>query len=73
MEQNNHLNFKMKVAEWRGYVKRALEDLNNEMQSIQKKLDKVDNNVNGLYMKVAALGGTVAIITSLIFWAIFKR
>lgn len=65
--------YDMKLAEWRGYVVRALEDSNTELKEIKEnqknieaKIDKVNNRLTGVQIKVSALGATVAIIVSLI-------
>lgn len=77
-------DFKMKIAEWRGYVLRALEDIDKELveqsntlstfkeevngrfDKVDAKIEQVDDKVNDLFIKVAALGGTAGVITGLI-------
>jgi len=70
-------DFKMKTAEWRGYVKRALEDIGEaqkEMkeefkqgqQEIKYRLEKLENRMTGVQVKVGAIGGTVALVVTIV-------
>lgn len=76
MPENNN-DFKGTVREWRGYTVRALEDIDNELKDIKnnnredferinRKIDKMNNRITNMQMKVAAIGGTVGIISALI-------
>jgi len=66
-EHNN--DFRMKMTEWRGYVIRALEDLDQEMKEVKKsqialgkKIDKINSKLTGLLIKTAAMSGTIGAI-----------
>jgi predicted nucleic acid-binding Zn-ribbon protein len=66
-------DYDMKLSEWRGYVVRALEDLNKEMidikdnqKCIEDKIDKLDGRLTNLQIKVAGIAATVTIIVSLV-------
>jgi predicted nucleic acid-binding Zn-ribbon protein len=66
-------DYDMKLSEWRGYVVRALEDLNKEMvdiksnqKCIEDKIDKLDSRLTNLQIKVGGIAATVTIIVSII-------
>jgi len=73
MSPNTFDDYDMKLSEWRGYVVRALEDLNKEMidiksnqKCIEDKIDKLDTRLTNLQIKVAGISATVTIIVSLV-------
>ena len=83
MSENNNLNFKMRVADWQGYVRKSLESIEKRLENyetnmttgfekINKKLDKANSRVNRLYVKVGTLGGSVALVVSLLMWLLTK-
>lgn len=72
LEKMDYTDWDIKLSEWRGYVLRALEDSNKELKDIKEsielcesKIDKVNNRLTGVQIKVGALGATVAIIVSI--------
>lgn len=52
---------KMSAAEWRGYVSAKLE-----------RIPILENKVDGLMWKVAGIGATVALVTTLVVNLVFK-
>jgi len=73
MSPETYDDYDMKLSEWRGYVVRALEDLNKEMadikdnqKCIEDKIDKLDGRLTNLQIKVAGISAIVTIIVSLV-------
>jgi len=80
MIDNNNNNFKMKAMEWRGYTVRALEELDENDKRIEKKVDKisdeikvyckkvedVDRRINNLYFKVVSVGSIAGALVSVV-------
>ena len=69
--------YDLKLSEWRGYVVRALEDINKELQEIKcdqkfidEKIDGVNSKLTGMQLKVAAIGGTTGLIVSLLLFVL---
>jgi len=65
--------WRLKQMEWRGYTVKALEDMNNELKEIKhelkdtnKKIDRLNNALGRVQIKVAGIGATVAILVSII-------
>lgn len=60
----NNSDYNYKVAEWRGYVVRALEDLDNEVKELKSAVntldDKTDKNVAGIYKKLDGVSETIS-------------
>lgn len=56
-----------KQAEWRGYMLKAVEDIDKELTTLRTKVEKIDDNVNSLYAKVAGIGATISLITTIVF------
>lgn len=54
------------VAEFNGYVKAKLEDIGDNLGKIDKKLDVLDTCVNKMKMRVAAIGGTVSLVVTIL-------
>lgn len=52
--------------EWRGYVKRALESIDKKLVKIDDKMDSLDECVNGMKLKMAAIGGTVSLVVTIL-------
>ena len=53
-------------AEWKGYVKRALESIDKTLVSIEVKIDDLEDGVGKMKLKVAAIGGTVSLVVTLL-------
>lgn len=60
-------------AEFRGYVKRALESIDKKMDSVDAKLDKLDECVDRMKLKVAAIGGTISLIVTIVVLLLTKQ
>lgn len=63
---NNNNGWKIKQAEWRGYVAKSLEDQDEKMERIEKKVDKLDERMIGLQLKMAGIGAVSAVLITLI-------
>jgi len=72
---NDELKFKMKVAEWRGYVGKALESIEQNQKDIcerltrletkmDERMDETEREVSDLKSKVSKLSGTISLIVS---------
>lgn len=63
VNNTNNDKFKSKVAEWRGYVVRALEDIDREIKELKQAIsdldDKQDVNISRIYNKINNLGTSV--------------
>lgn len=68
----NEDNQKMKEAEWRGYMLKTVEDIDEELTTLRQKVDRIDANVNSLYAKVAGIGAIVSLVVSMIMKEFFK-
>jgi len=71
--------YDIKLAEWRGSTVRALTDINDEMKDMHVdikeldiKVDRINENLTNLRIKVAAIGGASGLIGSLILWLITR-
>jgi hypothetical protein len=79
--------FKLKVSEWRGYVGRALEDINEETKDINNKIDtlrkedlkevkddikEIQKQLTLLRVKVATIGAAAGTLTSILTLIISK-
>ena len=53
-------------AKFDGYVTAKLEDIGKVLDKMDKKLDLLDSCVNGMKVKVAAIGGTVSLIVTVL-------
>jgi len=67
----------MEMSKWRGYVVRALEDGNVELKEVKEsinllneKIDKLNNRLTGIQIKVAGISATSGIIASIVLWLI---
>ena len=80
MSQNDQYDeYDMKMSEWRGYVVRALEDTNKELKEIkdnlsncEDKIDHLNSRLTNIQVKVATIGGTSGVITSIVLWLITR-
>jgi hypothetical protein len=66
MIDKNNNDFKMSTMKWRGYTVRALEDIDDNIKAIKKKTDDIQEALTNMKVKVAALGGTIALIVTII-------
>jgi len=63
----------LSAAEWKGYVKRALESIDSKLGSVDTKLDLLESCVNGMKVKVAAIGGTISLVVTLVILLVTKH
>lgn len=63
----------LSTAEWKGYVRRALESIDKKLDGVDTKMDVLDNCVNKMKVKVAAIGGTISLIVTIIVLLITKQ
>jgi len=66
-QTNGEKSFRDKMNEWRGYVLRALEDIDKDLKTLFKLHAELDKRINNLYLKVAGIGAVVGILSSLVF------
>jgi len=66
-QTNGEKSFRDKMNEWRGYVLRALEDIDKDLKTLFKLHAELDKKINNLYLKVAGIGAVVGILSSLVF------
>ena len=66
-QTNGEKSFRDKMNEWRGYVLRALEDIDKDLKTLFKLHGELDKRINNLYLKVAGIGAVVGILSSLVF------
>jgi len=52
--------------EWHGYVKRALESIDKKLVRIDDKMDGLDECVNGMKVKMAMIGGTISLAVTIL-------
>ena len=76
---NGYDEWDMKIAEWRGNVLASIESLNKEISMLRDdlkctndKIDKFNNRLTELQVKMAAIGGTAGIIASLVLWLLTR-
>jgi len=72
MNSLNNNNFKFKITEWRGYIVRVVEDIDKHMIKTEKRLDKIDSRLSHLRIKMASIGGGVAVIFSVLLRFLLK-
>jgi hypothetical protein len=53
-------------AEFKGYVTAKLEDIGHQLVSVDNKLGKLDECVGKMRLKVAAIGGTVSLVVTIV-------
>ncbi len=71
MPENNGERDNMgRMIEWRGYVVRALEDIDRDIKSLNDKVDGLDEKLSNTNVRVAGIGAVVSIIVSIIMWAV---
>ncbi len=67
-EINN--GFKLDQKEWEGYVRAKLEDVSTDIKEIKSEMAMLAKCVNGVKVKVAAIGGTVSLLVTIIVLAV---
>ena len=79
MVEKDFNEYDMKLAEWRGHVLASIEAMNKENTQLREevkllggKIDDLSLRLTAIQVKVAALGGTAGIITSIVLWIITK-
>lgn len=72
MNNLNSNDFKFKITEWRGYVVRALEDIDKNTVETKERLNRIEKRLNHLQFKMAGIGGAVAVIISVLFRVLLK-
>ena len=79
MTEKDFTDYDMKLAEWRGHVLASIEAMNKENTQLREevkllggKIDALSLRLTALQVKVAAIGGTAGIITSIVLWIITK-
>ena len=60
-------------AEFKGYVKAKLEDIGEKQEKMDKKLDVLDTCINRMNVKVAAIGGTVSLVVTIVILLVTKH
>ena len=58
------------AAEWKGYVKRALEDIDSGLKDLDEKVEDIRKCVNNNKVRIAAISGTVSLIVTLIVFLV---
>ena len=58
--------FKMETMEFRGYVKRALEEIDDNLENIHRDMKKNNRLINSIQLKVAGISATVAILVTIV-------
>ena len=73
LSEHSFDEYDMKLSEWRGYVVRALEDINKEqaltnqkIDALDCKIDKFNHRVTNIEIKVAGVSGLTGFIVTLI-------
>lgn len=66
-------DIELNTAEWKGYVKRALESIDKQLGDIDGKMDLLDSCVNGMKIRVAAIGGTISLVVTVVILLLTKH
>lgn len=66
-------DIELNTAEWKGYVKRALESIDKQLRDIDVKMDLLDSCVNGMKIRVAAIGGTISLVVTVVILLLTKH
>lgn len=69
---NNVHDRELANAEFKGYVTRALENIDTTLKSVDKKMDVLDRCVNGMKVRVAAIGGTISLVVTVLVLLLSK-
>jgi predicted RNase H-like nuclease (RuvC/YqgF family) len=74
------INKRVKEAEWKGYTVRAMSDLNDEVERLEKcikeldiKIDKINESISNLRVKVAGISAVSALITSIVVYIVLPH
>ena len=70
---DDYSKWDMKIAEWRGYTLKALEDMNDEIRYLKKsckdmddKLERIEEKLNKQSIGVGVTAGVVGIFAGMI-------
>lgn len=64
---NHHLDFQIQNPDqFQGYIQRAVEDIDRNLEELNEKITGCSRQIASLRWKVAGIGGTVAVVVSLI-------
>jgi len=66
VKRTNNNSWKIKQAEWRGYVAKSLEDLDEKVEKLVNKVDIIDSRIWTMQIKVAGIGAISAILVTLV-------
>ena len=66
----NNNNFKMKSAEWQGYLKATLETMKKDMDEIKEGMETLNERMTKIRVKVASIGASVSLLTTLLIFLI---
>ena len=55
-----------KIAEWMGYVSRALEEYGNDIKDLEKDVKGLRDGMNKLGLKIAGIAATITIIGGIV-------
>ena len=67
-DENN--NFKMKSADWQGYMRRAVEDMGQDVKEIKKSISDLNKQMTKIKVKVASIGAGVSLVTTILIFLI---
>jgi len=62
----------IRVAEWRGGVTEALDNLKDGQDKIEEKIDKMNSRLTTVRIKVAVIGGSAGFLASAIAYFLLK-
>jgi len=63
----------LNTAEFKGYVKHSLESIDDKLKGLDSKMDLLDSCVNGIKIKIAAIGGTVSLVVTVVILLLTKQ
>ena len=79
MESRSYDEWDMKVAEWRGHVLGSIDGLNKEVSQLREdikeygaKIDKLDDRLTNLQVKVAGIGAISGLVVSIIGFLVMR-
>lgn len=52
--------------QFQGYIQRAVEDIDQNLEELNKKISTCSTQINNIKWKVAGIGGTTAVIVSVL-------
>ena len=65
-DKNDNGSFKLKISEWRGYVARALEDIDKRTEQIDRRLVNIEKGMTHLRVKLVGIGATVSFLVTVV-------